>query len=142
MKGIREAAMSKEEDTPESTWPKPKTPSIFSKDFDRDRYDRSYDYDKHGDYNNKYQSSYKTNNTEDDITITLTIPYSKLGVKLNADGEIINELAGETKATEIAYDRIEQLIGKNYESKYILNFDVSDNYYDSFEVEVTLTPNK
>ena len=136
MKGIREAAMSTEsEEKPSTVWPKAKTPSLFDKDFDSDRYDGSY-YNP-GAYSGK---TYSKPQDENIITITLTVAYSKLGVRLDGDGNLVDEIAAEAKAIEIAYDRIEALLGKNYESKFTVSFDASDDYYSSFEVEVTLKP--
>jgi hypothetical protein len=139
MKGIREAAMSQEEEeTPSTAWPKAKNPSLFDKGFDYDRYD--------GSWNNPEAYSSRTykpkENTDDDIKITLTIPYSKIGSFADVDSPNWNDVKAETKAIEIAYDRIEALLGKGYESKFSVNFDASDDY-DAYEVEVTLsTPTK
>lgn len=138
MKGIREAAMSQEEEAPAtSTWPKSKSPSLFDKNFDSDRYDGSWNdpaYTSH---------SYKTYKKpdEDEITITLKVPYSKLGAFADINSPLWNDIKAEEKATEIAYDRIEKLLGKNYESKYSVSFNASD-MYEEYEVEATLTPVK
>lgn len=135
MKGIREAAMSQEDETPTtSAWPKAKSPSLFDKDFDSDRYDGSY-YNP-GAYSHK---TYVPPN-HDIITISMNFEYKTLGLQDGGEGMQAEQHA-ETKAIEAAYDRVEQLLGKNYESKYSVSFEATDEY-DSMLVTVTLTPTK
>lgn len=134
MKGIREAAMSTESETPSTTWPKAKTPSLFDKNFDSDRYDGSY-------YGSSYSGKTYTPPVEGLITISLSIPTSKIGNVADDTHPAYDWNKAQIKAEEIAYDRVEELLGKNYESKYSLGFDVTDSY-DEYEVTITLSPIK
>jgi hypothetical protein len=134
MKGYRERAMSTDNDEISSP---SKTSSLFSP---TSSHKKHYDYDG---YNNGWDNpdSYRYNLTNFNIiTILMNFKYEDIGITKEEDDE--TKLANaETKAIEAAYDRLEELLGKNYESKYQLSFQAVDEY-DSYLVTITLTPVK
>lgn len=77
-------------------------------------------------------------------------PKGQLNIRMSFDIEELGPIADETsddyswiKATtlaeEMAYDKMKEIMNKDFESKYMLAFEVIDGYSD-YTVEVTLTP--
>jgi len=137
MKSIRETAMSKEEPkipTYSSSYPSyPRKSSI-------DKYNH-YGYNDWGDDIDEMfpRSNYTPPNPEI-LMITFKLQYAEIGPESNPENIEWNENIAETKAIEKAYDKIEELIGKKFESKYSVCFKATDNY-DEYDIEVELTPN-
>lgn len=133
MKGIREAAMSKEEQLI------PRYPS---------RQTSLYDY---GEYNptlaeiRRDEAEYENYDfndgpiNKDQIIISLIIENEALG---NIENDFTNDgydwEAVEMKAKEIAYDRIKELLNKDFESKYEASYQIEQGL--EIEATVTLTP--
>lgn len=122
MKGIREAAMSKE----------PKESSLFDSELYRDEQYPSYSQ------RNYSRGNYKITN-KGEITISMIIDSGEIGEIADYTNPAYDWAAAETKATEIAYDRTEALLGKGYALRYSASFQISPEY-DEFEVTVTLIP--
>lgn len=143
MSGMRDLAMGKE---PE---PEPKYPTYKPyKPHDTSFGSRGYD---HG-YNSgslfedpitvsDYRKSKLPKDTKNTYKIVFTIDAKELGGVADDTNDLYDYKLASTAATEIAYDRIEELLGKNYESKYTIAFEV-DDYVDEFEVTATLKKNK
>lgn len=74
------------------------------------------------------------------IVISMTLEADEIGPEADDTNEKYNYNTALRKAEETAYDRIEALLGKNYESKYTLRFEVDD--WKDYDVIVTLTPIK
>jgi hypothetical protein len=145
MLGIREAAMSGSAE--EEPWPSSKP---YKKSQDSLLGDSYYDT-KYPEYNHGYgekaysdpfdlESAYASKK-KGDITITFTIPVEDLGPVGDENSDKYDWNSAQAKATEIAYDRTEELLGRNYESKYSVEFEVELGYFD-VTAEVTLTKNK
>ena len=139
MKGIREMALGSDTEEKQST--------LFPKTYNRKPY--SYDDDLEYSYGKSYSSrisdnsyrSYKdTSPRTDTYTITLQISLLQLG---NIADDSLDEYdydKASVKAEQIAYDRLEALLGKNYESKYSISFETTEGW-TTWEIAVTLTPN-
>lgn len=144
MKGIREAAMGSPDEeptryTPPSTsWPSSYPKSAGQGNLLGDLDDDYYAYPK---YVEPYKIKSKSLSTSKDIVVTITIPYSEIGDTADYESRSYNSTMAETHAMEIAYDRLEELAGKNYESRYGLDFNVTDDAFE-YIVTVTLTPTK
>lgn len=129
-KGIREMAMS----------PEPEKPSYGSLGQYQDRFfDPEY-------YDSRYRGGYagsKLEEAKDLITIKMLVLYKDLGPEFDMDSEFYSYQPdkAEFKAKEIAYDRLTNLIGKGFESKFSMVINATDNY-DEFEIEIVLTPIK
>lgn len=119
MRGIREAAMSKE----------PEKSSLFDSEYNDEQYP----------YTNYRHRNYSPTTTKGEVTISIIIDSEEIGEIADYTNPSYDWAAAETKATEIAYDRIEALLGKGYTSKYSASFQISPNY-DEFEAVITLTP--
>lgn len=137
MKSIREAVMSqrgKEESKTPSLWPaKEMSP-------DEDYYDSMYgSTPTQSDYIPKWSEKY-VHNKPGQINISTTIQYEEVGKIADYSEVEYDPEKAETMATEIAYDRIEALAGKGYESRYTVKFEVTD--YGEYEVKATLIPIK
>ena len=130
MRGIREAAMSQEEET---TYPSQTL-------WDTDRYDGAYNNPEYSGSSYK-KTKYEKIDTSKDIIITMTIDNKDIGKVGDFDDKSYDYTKAETKATEIAYDRTEALLGKGFDSKFKIGFEVTDGY-DEWEATVTLTPLK
>jgi len=148
MRGIREAAMSQEEDeiipTPyqypkESSWNQwpLKQPSLYERDeFNPTAAEIARDEAE--------ISGYYGEKKEGQIDITIGIKYTEL----TPEPEIYSEKDPynknwqseiETQAIEIAYDRLKALFNKNFESKYQANYKTEDDY-NILNVIITLIP--
>lgn len=146
MVSIRELAMGSEPEPIKYT-----NNSGFGKNFeDNDGYGYGdYDYgtkpkDKTLFDKDPYESSYKPYSPpkKGQITITMEIPYEDLkGLKGTPMDTHYDWTAAELKATEAAYDKVEELLGKNYEAKYTVTFEVIESI-EEFEVTVKLIPVK
>jgi len=133
MKSIREAAMSKEE--PKKT---------FASSYPADNGMRATpNYNGYGEddwgIDEMFPKSNYTPPNPKAIFITFKLQYTEIGPESDPDNDLWNENIAETKAIEIAYDKVEELLGKGFESKYSVCFKASDNF-DDYELEVELTP--
>jgi hypothetical protein len=134
MKGIREAAMGADE-------PEYVQKPLLGKDY--------YGYDPNGtkgywgeQEDNLYGKSYPITTRKDgEITITLMVPSSKIGSIADYTKPEYNWTAAETRATEIAYDEIENLFAKDYQTKYTMALSAVEGD-EEFEVTITLNPIK
>jgi len=143
MINIREAAMSK---------PSPKKENIlFDEEYGcgrynettynkKDRYDGNYDPSKKGrkEYY-KDQQDYKER--YENFTISMIINNDEVGPTADVCSGMYNEVKAEGIALEIAYDRIEELLRKEYTSIYNISFQAYSRL-NEFKVEVTLSPIK
>lgn len=144
MLGIREAAMSGSTEEP---WPSTKPykksqQSLFGDSY----YDKEYPEYNEGYGRKPYSEPFDleaayASRKKGDITITFSIPVEDLGPVGDESSDKYDWNKAEAKATEIAYDRTEELLGHNYESKYSVEFEVALGYFD-VTAEVTLTKNK
>lgn len=130
MKGIREISMSPEPDKPEMHYPAPLYPKTYKPHQDSSL----FDYDN-------YPIKKYTKPTQNLIEIKLTIDASDLGPVADETATQYDWNAAQNKAQEIAYDRIEELLGHGFEGKFSLEFNVYDDG-ESYEVSVVLTPTK
>ena len=128
MKGIREAAMSSA-DEPEEV---PHTPS----------YPSAFKPHKHNsslfDYGNYPPKTYKAP-IKGVIEIKLSINADELGPVGDETSMQYDWSRAQNKAQEMAYDRIEELLGKGFEGKFSLEFNVYDDGIE-YEISVVLTP--
>ena len=151
MVGIREAAMGSEEE-PTPSWPSHTQPykpitrsgSLFE---DNDGYDYNYDEGvrqpvlPYTPLKTNYTPAGYTKEDYEKITILITIESKSMGKIGDWHDHNYDEKKAETKAIEIAYDRVEELLGKNYESKFVVAFSAYEGT-NEFEITVTLTPIK
>jgi hypothetical protein len=130
MKGIREAAMSKEPEpyaydnygsTYDGVTYKPKNSSLF-------------DYDN-------YPVKKSVETVKGVIEIMFTVEQEALGPVGDDSSLSFDWNKAQNKAEEIAYDRLIELCGKEIESKYSLEFNTYDDGF-TYEVTCILTPNK
>ena len=105
----------------------------------------SIPYDDQTDYNNNYPnpSNSKDHSTTEtkEYKISMIINNDEIGDIANESDIAYDELSADNKSLEIAYDRIEKLLGKGYESKYSISFK-SFAGYSEYEIEATLIPIK
>lgn len=131
MKGIREAAMSSE---PEYTPP----PGEFLSP----AYPSAFKPEKHNsslfDYDNYPAKSYKAP-VKGIIEIKLSVSADELGPVGDETSLQYDWNKAQNKAQEVAYDRIEELLGKGYDGKYSLEFNVYDDGTE-YEISCVLTP--
>ena len=106
------------------------------------------DYNPRSDYNPRYDgfydgSKYRVPEPEPTnlITIGMIVTYQEMGPQFDMDNERYEyEPSGaEFRAKEIAYDRLTNLIGKGFESKYSIVIDAVDDY-TGYEISIILTP--
>lgn len=131
MKGIREAAMSIE------TKPAPTTRTEMIPYSYDDGYDYGYPTTPHSGrttYKSNAQKAYKG-----EITITIYVSLEEIGPVADDSDPLYNWDKASVRATEIAYDQIQALAGKGFESRYEIDCDVQD-LYTEFEAIITLTP--
>ena len=130
-KGIREMAMSPEPEKPSHT---KYDPYYSGRYYNPEYYDQRY---------GGYDGSETKEEPKDLITIKMLIPYKDMGQEFDMDSEFYTYEPdkAEFKAKEIAYDRLTNLIGKGFESKFSMVINATDNY-DEFEIEIVLTPIK
>jgi hypothetical protein len=130
MKGIREAAMSKEAEpdyydssyrTSNSKAYMPQHKSLF-------------DYDNYP--VKKYQAPVK-----DVVEVKFSISVDDVGETGDDSTAAYDWEKAQKVAEEIAYDRLIELCGKEVESRYSLEFSTYDDGF-VYEVTCTLTPNK
>ena len=141
MKGIREAAMGLPEEQPTPKYESGK--GYQSKLFDADRYDGSWNDPQYQDgyVAPKYKKYFeKKEQVKGVLNITIEIFNTEIGpfADFNNENTYDTEKA-TTKATEIAYDYIEKLAGKGFDSRYKVEFDITESY-ESFDASITLTP--
>lgn len=143
MKGVREAALSKDEPEKE----------FDHNSFDSDRYDGSY-YDKDFGYGSRYgsyrgqgslfKSSRKTKIKEEEqvegqLKISLTINSSLVGDLTDEDSLNSDMNAASDKAEILAREALIKLAGEDFESRYSTKVEVEESW-DEFEVIITLNP--
>ena len=131
MKGIRELSMSNEPE-PAPTYSKPSSYGQQSKLFD-------YDYDEPKATQNYSHKSYAAP-VKGTIEIALTVNADELGPVGDETSPSYDWNKAQNKAEEIAYDRLEELLGKGYDGKYSIEFAVYDDGM-VYEITCTLTPN-
>lgn len=155
MKGIREIAMGTPEEEPKivskdyddygSRFPSYTPPKGQKSMFDSELYDDADYYGtgySGGAYNPRSSKSYLPEVTpKGQLEITMAIPMSEIGDCADDNNPAYNWGLACQKATEIAYDRIEELAGKDYESRYVCTFKVDEGFLE-WEAVVTLTPVK
>lgn len=112
-----------------------------------------HDYPDYSGYDTRYDGNYDSSkykpwedNTEperkDMIIVNIIITYKELGKGyFDNDNIAYDQEKAEFRAKEIAYDKIVDLIGKGFESKYTIEIKPSDGY-DEYDVEIILTPIK
>lgn len=102
---------------------------------DRTRYDGFYDASKYKENEKAEEEALKS------IKITFNVSYKDLGPESDMDNEAYqyDTVRDEMKAKEIAYDRLTELVKKDFSSKYVMHIEATDQY-DAYEVEITLTP--
>lgn len=140
MKGIREAAMGLPEEEPTPKYESGK--GYKSNLFDHDRYDGAYNTDEYTTgYTPKKYKGYEEPEPiiRGTMSITISIENAEIGKYADFDGPDYDSERATTIATEIAYDYIEKLAGKGFESRYKVDFDVTEGYND-FDANITLTP--
>jgi len=167
MRGIREAAMSQEEDEiipkyePESSWnkwPKNQLPLYEKNEFNptaeeiiRDEKElESYTVIKpQGQiditigikYTELKEDDYDVNwETKSKIEAT-QIAYDQLKKLCNKDYDVNWETKSKIEATQIAYDQLKKLCNKDFESKYQAIYTTEEDY-DGINVMIKLTPIK
>jgi hypothetical protein len=130
MKGIREAAMSSESE-PEYI---PQT--HYYPETHKQKHNSSlFDYD-----NYPPVGSYKVPApVKGVIEIKLNVSADELGPVGDDTSNKYDWNKAQNKAEEIAYDRIEELLGKGFESRYSIEFNVYDDGVE-YEVSCILTP--
>lgn len=143
MRGIREAAMSqeKEETTyyPKSSYSKPYTPykpykqdSLLYKDqYNPTKAEIARDEKEMG--IGEYESMKR-----EQITITFAISEEHLTDSMSRYYDDYDFEPVKAEAITMAYDKLIDLLGKEFESKYSVSFDADEGYGD-VEVVVTLT---
>lgn len=100
------------------------------------------DYDEFGSY-----TPHDAKKAENDtfslnrITIIMNVSNEKIGDIAIYHKAVYDPDKSKIRATEIVYDRLEQLLGKNYESHFTVGFDVYEGV-DDYEVTVTLDPDQ
>lgn len=142
-KGIRELAMSPEEENPPSEngfKPYPLENDHYSRsNWDKDRYDGNYNSTEY----HKRSKWEEEEERKDLIEIKLNITYKELGKEyVDDEGYIYDNEKAEFHAKELAYDKLIELLGKGFESKWTLSKIEATDYYECLEVEITLTPIK
>lgn len=129
MKSIREAALGLES---EATPPAPLYPSAFKPE----KHNSSlFDYDNYP-VNKSYAAPVKGV-----IEIKLTVNVDELGPVGDETASQYDWNAAQNKAQEVAYDKIQELLGKDFDSKFSIEFNVYDDG-ESYEVSCVLTPTK
>lgn len=150
MKGIREIAMGSpepEKDPYESKYAKPYSGSGSKSMFDDELYDNApYSgygsrYDPYDSYNPKKKTFLPDVTPKGQMQITMSFTFSEIGDYADENHPAYNWGRAIDKATELAYDQIEKLAGKGYESRYNCDFKVSEGFLE-YEAVVTLTPLK
>ena len=135
MKGIREAALTKDE------------PEIFQKkkhkSFDFDRYDRDYGYGSYEKQDSLFDSSRKTKFEEADgqLTIKLSIPNEKIGAVADEYSSRYSHEATMNKAEELALKEIDKLAKDDWQEKY--SYEITDcmALWSSVDLEILLLKN-
>ena len=137
-KGIREMAMSPEsEEKQEVSFPGYHSYPYKSRGYS-DRYDGNYDARE---YLEKTSKEIEEEERKDLIEIKLNITYKELGKNyIDDDGIVFNNDQAELKAKEMAYDKLTEMLGKGFESKYEISKIDPTDYYECFEVDITLSP--
>lgn len=127
MKGIREAAMSPDKE-PAITWPK-------TSSWDTSRYDGNY---AANDYKPSYDTGYKKP-VKGQITITMSIENNEIGNETDEDNPAYDPVLAAKIAEALAYKRLEELAGNDYAKRYTISFE-ADDYFNSYEITIILTP--
>lgn len=129
MKGIREMSMG----TPDE--PKYNPAPLYPAAYKPHQHNSSlFDYDN-------YPPKKYTEPVKGIIEIKLTIDASDLGPVADETANQYDWNAAQNKAQEVAYDRIEELLGTGFDGRFSLEFNVYDDG-ESYEVSVVLTPIK
>jgi hypothetical protein len=134
-KSIREQVLSTDET------PKKKQSSFYD---DEDyRGGENYSYERLG--NDYPPESYKIPSYKKlqpgQLEITTRIENESIGIFADFNSNEYNCLKAAKAAKEIAYDRIVALAGKDFISKYSIEFE-TEELYSEYEVKITLTPTK
>lgn len=136
--GIRDIAIQakEQEENPDKDYSPKKQGTIFGGDGNGGGYGGDYDPPYRG-----YQQP-----PEDEpgtLKVMVTIPREALG-EVGDDSYtkqmLYDNEKAEKKAEELAYDQIEALAGKGFESRYRIVFHETDELYDEFEVVIKLIP--
>jgi hypothetical protein len=139
MRGIREAAMSQEEEEIKPFWPKKeysdpwKEKPYSSKNYFKDEFNPTQEEIERDE---KELYGYKEKK-EGQIDITIAVKYTEL----NYEDIKGLEYSFETEAIEVAYDKLKTLFNKDFESKYHATYSTEEEY-DAINVIVTLIPIK
>ena len=108
------------------------------------------EYNPRSDFNPRYDGNYdgsKYKEIEDEptnlISIRMIITYAELGPEFDMNNQMYeyNPSRAEFRAKEIAYDRLVDLVGKGFESKYSMAIEAVDSYTE-YEITIILTPSK
>jgi len=131
MKSIRETVMSKKEEPIEEYLGEysPRKNKLLGDDYDK------YDYPEFA------PSSTYNDPVKGQITITFNIENEEIGKIADDSSASYDWDKASSKATEIAHNRIEELLDKNYKSKYQVDTETC-MIYNKFEITVTLKPKK
>ena len=135
MKGIREAALTKDE--PEIA----KEPN--HKSFDFDRYDGNYDYGDYRKQSSLFDGSHKSkfgNEMDGQLKINLTISNSKIGDAADENHPSYTYQGLIDKAESLAEDEITKLAGKEWQKKYLHFIQDCTVLWNGVEVEIILNP--
>jgi hypothetical protein len=135
MKGIREIINEPEEKKP--IYKNRRQTSFNTEEFYNTRDLDLEDDEEYGSYPLKKPEKIQT--IKGQLKIITTICFDEIGETADYFSEKYDEIKAEEKAKEIAYDQIEKLAGKGYNSKYTIRFDIDENE-ESFNVITILTP--
>lgn len=144
MPGIRQLVLEPESD-PEKDKGYKDYPSQYDNDYDSGY--GSYGKGSRFDDDEYYKTKDKYFNDKEDpsrIVIGLTITTKEMGHKYdwrNNDESYILPEEAEERAKELAYDKLVNLLGKEFEAKFTMIMDAIDGV-DEYTVNITLTPNK
>lgn len=128
MKGIREAALAKDE--PEIK------PKRFN--FDEEYYDADYGYGKNYQKQGSLFGS-KTISPDGQMMLKISVPFEK--IKVNKDFTESCTESDFNKAEEYALKQINKFAGNNWEEKYSYSVEDCLELFDSIDLEIALIPN-
>ena len=129
MRGIRETAMG----TPDE----PVTPKYYPPAYPAAYRPGKYDTSLFDDYEAPIKAAKPKKGT---IEIKIIIPTEDLGAVADDSSFAYNWEIAQNKAEEQGYDKIKELLGDSFESKYTIKFNVYDDETE-YEVTCTLIPN-
>jgi len=125
MKGIREAALTKDE-----------------RNFNFDSYDRNYGYEDYSRLDSPFDTGRKTKleDVEGQLTIKLSIPNKKIGIPEYEYGDNYSPEA-ISKAESIALKEISKLAGNNWQERYSYSIEDCMPMWSDVQIEILLIPN-